>query len=113
MATVALVWFATRLPTPPCPFHALTGLPCPTCGATRAAEHFLHGHFVASFFFNPLAFLAFCAFVLFDLYALAVLLGGTARIRVGQFSPAEKLLVRSLALVLLAGNWFYLLAIRV
>ncbi len=103
-------WFAARLPTPPCVFHSLTGLPCPTCGSTRAAYHFLHGHFAVSFLFNPLAFLAFCAVVIFDLYALAILLLRIPRFRLQNFSPQEKLLLRSLALSLLAANWLYLLA---
>ena len=28
---------------PPCPFHFVTGLHCPGCGATRAAYRLLHG----------------------------------------------------------------------
>ena len=55
------LWFAARFPTPQCVFHALTGLPCVTCGATRSAFQFLHGHYSASLFFNPLAFLAYCS----------------------------------------------------
>jgi hypothetical protein len=31
-----------------CPLHALTGLDCPGCGATRAAWHLLHGHLGAA-----------------------------------------------------------------
>ncbi|MDQ3116685.1 MAG: DUF2752 domain-containing protein [Verrucomicrobiota bacterium] len=103
-------WFAAALPTPPCVFHSLTGLPCPTCGSTRAAYHFLHGHFAVSFLLNPLAFLSFCALVIFDLYALAVLLTRAPRFRLQQFSPADQWLLRSLALALIAANWFYLLA---
>lgn len=30
--------------TPPCPFHALTGLWCPFCGGTRALWAAMHGH---------------------------------------------------------------------
>jgi hypothetical protein len=30
---------------PQCPFHALTGLLCPGCGATRALAALLHGNF--------------------------------------------------------------------
>lgn len=108
----AALWFAARLPTPQCLFHSLTGLPCPTCGATRAAYQFLHGHFAASFFFNPLAFLTFCAVVIFDLYAVAVLMTRAPRFRLRNLTPAEKLLARGVAITLLAGNWLYLLTTR-
>ena len=63
-------WLAAQLPTPRCTFYSLTGLPCITCGATRAAIQFFHGHFRTSFLFNPLAFLALCGLIVFDLYAL-------------------------------------------
>ncbi|HEY3662346.1 MAG TPA: DUF2752 domain-containing protein [Chthoniobacterales bacterium] len=114
LGTLALVvfWFAARLPTPQCAFHSLTGLPCPTCGATRAAYQFLHGHFTASFFFNPLAFLTFCGIFIFDFYAVIVLLAGARRFRFKSFSVTQKLLFRGLAIALLLGNWLYLLAFR-
>lgn len=103
------VWFAARLPTPHCVFHSLTGLPCLTCGATRAALQFLHGHFGAAFRFNPLAFLAFCSLIVFDLYALGVLIMRAPRLRLGDFTPNEKRFVRLAVVVFLAGNWLYLL----
>lgn len=106
------LWFSLRLPTPQCAFHSFTGLPCLTCGATRSAYHFLHGHWVASFFLNPLSFLAICALVAFDLYALAVVLMRARRFRPGSFSATEKLLARSLVIAILAANWLYLLIAR-
>ncbi len=39
---------------PPCPFHALTGLLCPGCGATRALAALTHGDFAAAFHLNAL-----------------------------------------------------------
>ena len=104
-------WFAAQLPTPRCAFHSLTGLPCVTCGATRAAIQFLHGHFSTSLFYNPLAFLTFSSLVVFDLYALAVVPTGAPRLRVENFSPAEKFAARSIAIALLAANWVYLLTL--
>jgi hypothetical protein len=38
----------------PCPFLAITGLPCPTCGITRAARLALHGDFAGAFRMHPL-----------------------------------------------------------
>lgn len=38
----------------PCPFLAVTGLPCPTCGITRAARLALHGDFGGAFRMHPL-----------------------------------------------------------
>ena len=103
-------WLAARLPVPPCTFHSLTGLPCLTCGATRSAWQFLHGNLTASFRFNPLAFASYCGILLFDLYAAAVVLSGGRRWRVSNFSQREKWVLRSLAIMLLAGNWVYLLS---
>ena len=105
-------WFAARLPTPQCAFRTLTGLPCVTCGATRSAFQFLHGHFSASLFFNPLAFVAFCCVLAYDLYALVILATRGPRLRFGNFSRSEKLLARTAAIILLAGNWLYLLNVR-
>lgn len=105
-------WLAARLPAPQCVFHSLTGLPCVTCGATRSASRFLHGNFVASFFFNPLAFVTFCAVIAFDLYAAVVLCAGTPRLRFANFSSTDKRLLRGAIIFLLAANWLYLLLAR-
>lgn len=40
---------------PLCMFHALTGLYCPGCGATRAAHHLLHGDIAGALRMNALA----------------------------------------------------------
>lgn len=109
---VLALWLQARLPVPRCLFHDLTTWPCPTCGATRAAWQFLHGHFATSFHFNPLAFLACCAILAFDLYALLVLLCRVPRFRLVGFTRGEKVFLRGAALALLFGNWLYLLSAR-
>ncbi len=39
-----------------CPFLALTGIPCPTCGMTRAIRLALHGDFAGATRMHPLWF---------------------------------------------------------
>lgn len=36
-----------------CPFHALTGFPCPTCGYTRVYDLILAGHWMQAVIFQP------------------------------------------------------------
>jgi hypothetical protein len=43
---------------PTCPFHQLTGLNCPGCGALRATHQLIHGHLAAAFRLNPFLCLA-------------------------------------------------------
>jgi hypothetical protein len=104
------LWFGLRLPWPGCAFHALTGLPCVTCGATRSTVQFLHGDFHAALLFNPLVFASLCAIALFDAYAFAVLATRAPRLRLADWKRPETKLVRTLLIVLLALNWAYLLA---
>jgi hypothetical protein len=107
-----VLWLSAGLPTPRCAFRAFTGVPCLTCGATRSAWQFLHGHFLTSMRFNPLAFVAYCGVAVFDLYALAVLIARAQRLRLTKFTRTEKLAVRILVAALLFGNWFYLILAR-
>lgn len=50
-----LWWFdPAEIKVPLCSFHALTGLDCPGCGATRATHELLHGRLSAAFRYNAL-----------------------------------------------------------
>ncbi len=106
----AAAWLAMGLPWPRCPFFAVTGLPCLTCGATRAALAFLHGDFLSAWKWNPLATVAFCGVIAFDLYAAVVLVGRRPRLRIVDWTGTEKNAARIAAISLLALNWIYLLA---
>jgi hypothetical protein len=55
-AGVALLWWLdpAQMPLPLCGLHALTGLYCPGCGATRATHALLHGHLMEALHDNAL-----------------------------------------------------------
>ena len=57
-------WLALAPLLPACPFRAITGIPCPTCGSTHAAIALLHGRLGAALAANPLAATAGATFVL-------------------------------------------------
>jgi hypothetical protein len=107
---VAAAWLALRLPWPHCIFLAVTGHPCLTCGATRAAIAFFDLNFWAAWKWNPLVFSFLCGLAFFDAYAFAVLVTRAPRLRLTQFSSTEKTLVRAVAIALLLANWIYLLS---
>jgi hypothetical protein len=106
---LAASWFALKMPWPLCLFHALTGHPCLTCGATRSAVAFFHAQFLAAFQWNPLAFLFYCALSLFNLYALAVIIMQWPRLRIVRLNAGEKKFIRGSVIALFALNWVYLL----
>jgi hypothetical protein len=107
---IAAAWFALRLPWPHCIFLTITGHPCMTCGATRAAIAFFHLDFWSAWKWNPLFFTVLCGLSIFDAYAFAVLVIRAPRLRIVQFTPTEKNFLRLIAVILLLSNWIYLLS---
>jgi hypothetical protein len=57
------VWLAIAPYLGRCAFRTWTGVPCPTCGTTRAAVAFLGGNLMDAFLANPLATVAGLVFV--------------------------------------------------
>jgi hypothetical protein len=105
-------WLGLGLPWLNCPFRTVTGYPCLTCGATRCALALFHGNLFLAWSWNPLAFVALCGVALFDLYAAAVLLTRGPRLRMIDWTRAEKNAVRIAVIAVVVVNWVYLLAHR-
>ena len=90
-----------------CPLRTLTGIPCPTCGATHAAVHLFRLSFSDAIRANPLV-------ALFGLGAAAVcvlgmplwLAGRLPRVRIGRRGLS---LLRAAVVTAVLANWLYLL----
>ena len=107
--SLAATWFALGMPWPRCAFHELIGLPCVTCGMTRCAIQFFHGHFLAALKWNPLVFTALCGLTAFDLYAFGTLAARGPRLRIYFCTQTAKTFARIAVISALVLNWIYLL----
>lgn len=64
------------LPFDVCVFKRLTGIPCPTCGLTRALCHALHGDWGVSFGYHPAGILLAAGLIGWMLWSAAEAAGG-------------------------------------
>jgi hypothetical protein len=107
-AAVLAPWaplFARLLPA--CPLHAWTGLPCPGCGATRAALALTRGDLAGALAHNPLVALGLVG--LLGAGALAPLwVWARGPLPVAHGVPAN--LLRATIAGTLLANWLWLLA---
>jgi hypothetical protein len=111
-AASCYLWLTLGLPWPQCWFRRLTGLPCPTCGATRCALAFAHGDPIGALRQNPLICVCYGLTFAMNLYAGVVLLFGLPRPRLASLPPEIKRALCALIVVALGANWIYLLAHR-
>ena len=103
--TISFMW---RPPDDPtfilCPFRALTGMPCPGCGMTRAFCALGHGELIKAVRFNPLSpFLYLAAIVGWLAASISLLNWQRGQAFFARLRPNA--LVVKLALVV-AGVWW-------
>ena len=92
---------------PPCTFHSITGIPCPSCGATRSAILLAQGELITSLKLNPLFFLLYVCVMLWGLVSL-ILLFVRKKISI-KLNYLEARLIRWGVLVIVLLNWIYLI----
>jgi hypothetical protein len=97
-----------HLPFTVCYFKALSGLPCATCGSTRAAGCLAHGDLLGALAMNPLATVGLLALVPWALADL-VLLTHRRALDLSVSTRAGHVLRVAVVLALLV-NWAYLIA---
>jgi Na+/glutamate symporter len=98
-----------RLGFPLCMFKATTGLPCLTCGSTRALVRLAHLDVPGAVALNPLVALALIALVLWGLADGVLALRGRALVL--EVGPTLSRVLLWGAIPLLLANWAYLVAV--
>ena len=93
-----------------CGFLSTTGIPCPSCGATRAFVAAGTLQFATAFRFNPLAAALFVGLCLYVPWALGSVILKRKRLRITSLSRRDRWLIIIVALVLVLSNWAYLVA---
>jgi len=99
---VSALWSPKDLPgVVLCPFRALTGIPCPGCGMTRAFCSIGHGDVSGAFGYNALAPFVFAAALLVWAHALATVLKlAPARAALERLKPTHRAACVMLAVTL-------------
>jgi hypothetical protein len=96
------------LPFTVCFFKFVTGLPCATCGSTRALGRLFHGDVAGAFAMNPLAAAGLMGLMPWAGADLALMARGKA---FGlELGPAAARVARVAAVAAVFVNWAYLVA---
>jgi hypothetical protein len=103
------VWLALAPLLPACPFRALTGVPCLSCGTTRAAAALLEGRVVDALSVNPLAALAGIAFAAGGLVAA---LWAALDLPVPRLPRVAPRAMRAGLALLLAVGWAWVIVVQ-
>ena len=93
-----------------CPFRAIAGIPCPTCGATRAAVAMGSLDVRRAFALNPLVAVGWWAAALFVPYAAVVVLWRRDRLRLADVTARDANVLRALVIGVVLANWAYVIA---
>ena len=111
LAAAAAVWLLglDRIPLTLCVFKGLTGLPCPTCGSTRALGRLFGLDLAGALAMNPFTTVLAAVVAAWAVADVALL---PRRQAVGiEVSARLGFALRVAVLVLFLANWVYLVAV--
>jgi hypothetical protein len=93
-----------------CLFKTMTGLPCPSCGATRSALEICHGHFLQGLLLNPIGYIITMMLLIIPGWIVKDLISDEDTFY-NFYQKVELLLKRKLiaipAVILLLSNWYW------
>ena len=108
---LARLWPFEQLPLWSCPLRRIAGLPCPSCGMTRAFVRVTHGDLAGALKVSPLGLVLALTAALLTAY-LAARLTLLRRGPVLETSARERRGLSVLTGLIVLANWSYLLVTR-
>ena len=107
----AITVYAPWVPVPvgQCPFKLVTGLPCASCGATRALQALLLGDVPGALAVNPLFALVYIGGAAWAVYGLTVTALGLRRVRISMTKRGLSLTLAVALPAAVIANWAYLI----
>lgn len=111
VALVALSPLAPHLAgaLPACPWKALTGIPCPGCGTTRAALALGRLDFAAAFAVSPLAAAGWAGLIVGGVVAGLLSLAGIEPPALPRLTGRAETAFRIAVVAAVTLNWIYLI----
>ena len=91
-----------------CSLKAIFGLPCPTCGSTRAVQQLLQGNISGAFMMQPLVVTSAALACLFSIYSFGVIVLKWPRLFILRHLQLSNR-IYFWAAVVIAFNWIYLI----
>ena len=92
-----------------CTWKMVTGLPCMSCGSTRALHLVLSGHFAKAFTMQPLLTSFGFAAIAYSLYCFAVVFLGAPRIQAIPRSRSGRRRLMVFVFFAIVANWSFLM----
>lgn len=109
---VGVMYKLFGLPLPTCIFQGVSSLPCPTCGMSRGFDLLLAGNISGAASMNPLTILLPLILLFFWIALLMRHLGCLPSELLRLNGNKSLVAIRVFFVVVVAGVWIYLLAVR-
>lgn len=94
-----------------CGFKQAFGLPCISCGSTRATVHLLHGNWLTAISFQPMTMLIYALLAFWGVLSLWAFI--TRRSLHIDLSKREDIAIKASLIALPIMNWGYLVAMGI
>jgi hypothetical protein len=104
------LYFSTNGSGTLCPFRNITGIPCPSCGTTRAIRLILNGEFLSALRMNPFGFIVLPLMTLLPAWIITDLVLAKNSFCDAYHAAERRLKVRWLAItlvLLVLLNWIW------